>query len=394
MKKKNFKPRRISAVIIIGLLSVLVLGQCKSQNSIAVKANSFEGSAYEIGFQEGKLILESEPFFRNLLNAPVFTKTTQENFNQVCELLRKLDPVILDEMKGFADALTISYEDVVVKLSGYGITTPAIPNACTQIAVLPGNTADHHALVGRNYDFSADKYLTDFRLVMLSSDSFQRSIGTSQFVFGRIEGMNAAGLYAGMSFAHGKGRNEKGFFFPIIVRILLDQCKNTKEALALIQEIPHSCSYNYLIADKDSAFAVEVSPPKIAVRKPENNVLVAVNHYISNEMKAEQKKLLPNSVARLQLAVLKAPGINSIDTMKGFLSGHAGAGVCRHDFENYFGTLWSGIFDLNEVKAFYAFGPPCVNQYQVFDLKNEVKLNTTIAGTLPENAKIEPKGKD
>ncbi len=377
--------KRLTGLIILGLLNLISVRQLTAQDFIMINAVSYKGSSYDIGFKEGKEVLKIEPYFRQVLKAPVFTKTTSSNFNEVSGLLKEFDNDILDEMKGFSEASGIPYEDIVVKLSGYGITKPAIPHGCTQIAVLPGKTLNRHLLAGRNYDYTADKNLTDFILVLLYPDSFKSSIGTSQFVFGRIEGMNDSGLYAGMSYAHGTGRNENGFFFPIIVRMILDKCRDTGEALEMIKKIPHSCAYNYLIADKTNAVAVEVSPPKIAVRNPENNIIVVVNHYIKDEMKSEQKWLMPNSQNRYKIAASKLSNVNNIDGLKKFLSAPMPEGVCQNYYNDYLGTLWSAVFDLTDNTVWYSFGSPSLNDYIAIDFKNGEMLNKTIKGILPQN---------
>lgn len=382
--------KKISIISILIIGGVLILA-CSlfstKEKNISFSVNSFEGDYYEIGFKEGQIVLKNNPYFKYVLKAPIFLETTPEKFGGVSKLLAEFDPEILDEMKGFADATKIPYEDIVVKLSGYGITQPPIPDGCTQIAVLPEITSNQHVMVGRNYDFSDDIKLSDWRLILLYPNTGKNSIGVSQFIFGRTEGMNNDGLYVGMSFAHGKGKNDNGFFFPIIVRIILDKCKNTEEALELIQKIPHSSSYNYLIADSKSAFVVEVSPPEIVIRESKNGLIIATNHYISDAMKKEQKWTMPNSVKRYETAMEKLSNISNIDAedIKKVLSGHSNEGVCIHYYNDFLGALWSAVFDLNELEVYYTFGAPCINEYNLMEFSNQEPVNKTIEGRLAPN---------
>jgi predicted choloylglycine hydrolase len=377
----------IALVLIFGSLLItvflLLLAEKKDmERDISFSVNSFEGEYYEIGFKEGQILLKNNPKFKYVLKAPIFPKTTPERFEEVSKLLAEFDPEILEEMRGFADATKIPYEDILVKLSGYGFQ-PKI--GCTQIAVLPEITSNHHVIVGRNYDFSDDKKLSDWRLILLYPGTGKHSIGVSQFIFGRTEGMNNDGLYVGMSFAHGKGKNENGFFFPMVVRILLDKCRNAEEALELIQKIPHSSSYNYLIADNKSAFVAEVSPPKIVIREPQNGLIITANHYISDVMKEEQEWTMPNSVERYNIVMTNLSGISKIDIedVKNVLSGHSKDGVCGHHYNEFLGTLWSAIFDLNELKVYYAIGAPCISEYNLIDFSDGERINKTIKGHLP-----------
>jgi predicted choloylglycine hydrolase len=289
-------------------------------------------------------------------------------------------------MKGFSDATGIPYAEVVVKMSTYGLK-PAIPGACTQIALLPERTTNRHMLVGRSYDFSDIQVLTDRRLVLLSPEGSLASIGTSQYYFGRYDGLNSAGLYIGMSAALGKGYQKEGFFFPMIVRILLDSCQSADAALQLIQKIPHSASYNYLIADVSNAYVVEVSPPKFAIRQAEKGLLIATNHYMSSSMKEEQKKVLPNSLFRYRTAegLLGGSSKNDLSGLQKVLSGHHDQGVCVHHYMSFLGTLWSATYDLDTKEAYYALGAPCLNSYRRFSFPIEKRRDEIAKGRLPTN---------
>jgi predicted choloylglycine hydrolase len=323
---------------------------------------------------------------RLFLKLPVFAEVSAEQLSRIIKLLSTFDPGLLEEMKGFSDATGIPYSEVVVKMSTYGFK-PLIPGACTQIALLPERTTSHHMLVGRSYDFSDISLITDRRLVLLSPKNSLASIGTSQYYFGRYDGMNSAGLYVGMSAALGNGYQKEGFFFPIVVRILLDSCRSATEALHLIQKIPHSASYNYLIADSSEAYVVETSPPKFAIRQAVKGLLIATNHYISPTMKEEQKRILPNSMFRYGTAkdLLDSSGKKDLPSIQSVLSGHHDKGVCVHYYMYFLGTLWSAMYDLNTREVYYALGAPCLNSYRRFDFKLEKWKDESIKGHLPVN---------
>ncbi len=145
----------------------------------------------------------------------------------------------------------------------------------------------------------------------------------------------------------------------------MDSCRSADAALQLIQKIPHSASYNYLIADAGNAYVVEVTPAKFEVRQAEKGLLIATNHYVSPLMKGEQKKVLPNSMFRYRTveSLLGGPGKNDLSGLQKILSGHHDEGVCVH----------------------YALGAPCLNSYRRFSFPIEKKRDETVQGHLPTN---------
>jgi len=380
---------KISLMLILGALVVFlafVFVPYFFQRDMPFIVAHLDGSYYAIGYKEGQQAAQKQRLLRYALKLPVFAEATPERYKRITQLLSELDPGLLNEMKGFSDAAGIPYTEVVVKMSTYGLK-PAMPGACTQIALLPERTANRHMLVARSYDFSDIRVLTDRRLVLLSPEGSQASIGTSQYYFGRYDGMNSAGLYIGMSAALGKGYQKEGFFFPMVVRILLDSCQSADAALQLIQKIPHSASYNYLIADVSNAYVVEVSPPKLAIRQAEKGLLIATNHYVSPSMKEEQKKVLPNSLFRYRTVegLLGGSGKNDLRGLQKILSGHHDEGVCVHHYMHFLGTLWSATYDLDTKEVYYALGAPCLNSYRRFSFPIEKKRDEIVRGHLPAN---------
>lgn len=349
--------------------------------------NTFTGEFYHIGFKLGKLWQKRDPFFKLLLHhLPIFPKITSESIQQMHRLLSEYDPGLLLEMMGFADATRISFAEVLIKLGGYGFQ-PKILSGCTQFAVLPGITNNNHLLVGRNYDFSPKKLYSDLQLTLIYPETGFNVLGMTQFVFGRMEGINNYSLYVGISVAHGQGRSDSGIFAPTIVRILLDKCKTAPEAIELIQKLPHSSTYNFLIADKFNAYAVEVSPPQISVRKPENGLIVVCNHYCAGELANEQKRIIPTTIERATTVktIINQKVPLDFETIRKILSSHANLGVCLHHYQDFLGTIWSGIFDLTAGEVFYSLGSPCLNDYRKINFSNREILDFKFKGKIPED---------
>jgi predicted choloylglycine hydrolase len=73
-------------------------------------------------------------------------------------------------------------------------------------------------------------------------------IGFSELLCGRNDGINNYGLCATMSGSWGgvpeEYKEPKGFHYAIGIRAVLDNCKNTSEAVDLLQHMPIGSAVN------------------------------------------------------------------------------------------------------------------------------------------------------
>src|SRR5690625_6135603 len=112
--------------------------------------------------------------------------------------------------------------------SGYG--APEIQGmGCSSIV--------SHRMLVRNYDFSPEVY--DARLVFVQPDEGYASVGHSLHVMGRTEGVNEKGLAVALHFVNSK-ETQNGLTAASVIRILLDTCENTDQAVNMIKQLPHS----------------------------------------------------------------------------------------------------------------------------------------------------------
>ena len=119
-------------------------------------------------------------------------------------------------------------------------------------------------LYGRNYDFAPDRY--DGLLAAIQPDNVYASIGFTDRITGRDDGMNEHGLCVGLH--HVNEMNwQPGLVCILIVRIVLDQCATTREAVDLLKRLPHGLGFNYSLLDANhNSAVVEASPTGVAVR--------------------------------------------------------------------------------------------------------------------------------
>ena len=123
---------------------------------------------------------------------------------------------------------------------------------CSQ-AIWPGD----EPLIVRNYDYDPDA----FDAVLLKTRWQGRGvIGTSDGLFGLVDGMNDAGLAVSLTFG---GRREvgQGFGVPLILRYILQTCETAREAAAVLQRVPCHMSYNVTALDAKRDFITAYLAP-------------------------------------------------------------------------------------------------------------------------------------
>ena len=330
---------------------------------------TLEGTPYEIGRKEAELIKnyyteEAEFFFRG---NDFIKPASLEKVKQAVEVFGKYCPNINDEIRGFADYFGRTPEEIIY----YSFTHVSKGN-CGHFAVLPQKTSDGKTYAGRSYEWSADD---DKRLMTVRAEGVYAHMGFSLLLFGRYDGINEKGLCVTMT----NGiplimSQEEGLRFWMVIRILLDKCKNVDEAVDMIRTLPISSFCSLVITDKNYETAlVEIHNSvktfkKLSPASPEG-FICSTNHYILPEMQPYVKNRMQQSVDRYS-AITKTLSSDKIsrDDLKRLLSTKMPEGLACHHYEDGLGTLWSILYDIENVKAEICFGSPVVNKWHNFDL--------------------------
>ncbi len=138
---------------------------------------------------------------------------------------------------------------------------------CSQ-AVWPGDKP----LLVRNYDYDPDA----FDAIVLQTRWMGRGVmGTSDGLFGLVDGINDAGLALSLTFG---GRREVGVGFgvPLILRYILQTCTTTPEAEEVLKRVPCHMSYNVTVLDTKRRFLTSyLAPDRPAII---THSAVATNH--------------------------------------------------------------------------------------------------------------------
>jgi len=150
-------------------------------------------------------------------------------------------------------------------LSFYG--PPPYLAGCSQ-AIWPGE----EPVLVRNYDYDPRA----FDAVILRTRWLGRDVmGTSDGLWGLVDGVNDAGLSVSLTFG-GRRVVGEGFGVPLILRYVLQTCETAAEAEKALTRIPCHMSYNVTVLDAARKHATVFLSPD---RKPLiTNASVATNH--------------------------------------------------------------------------------------------------------------------
>lgn len=351
---------------------------------IQTRTMALSGTNYEIGYQLGKVITEI-PALRAMHTGGM------EGFgeNQTEEAKKLFDsfcPGLTEELQGFADGLGVPVQQIFF----YGMTY-LIPR-CSHIALMPSITAEGKPLLARNYEFSPEA--EDFCLIKTAVKGKYTHMGTSVLNFGRDDGFNEHGLAVTMSscgfpvgaLPHMRAPKLKGFQFWAVIRALLENCKDTGEALNYLKEMPIAYNLNMIIMDKrGNAALFETLDGRRDVKEvrpdtPEQ-VLYATNHAVLEELKSIEPQVMAHSAIRYQYikeAFANKKNITKEDLKEMLLSKYPD-GLCCHYYEEFFGTTKSMVISPAEGTIDICWGGRKENGWDTYDIGKGLPNKTQTA---------------
>jgi predicted choloylglycine hydrolase len=349
-----------------------------------------EGTAYEVGKLQGQWV-QNDPGAVKFFTSPLEGQNypTPQEAKKILTFFERHCPGLNEELQGFADALGTPVEKIVYYPFSYSFGNQGFRSSnCSHMTLLPSVTTNGHVYVGRSYEWNLQD---DFRLCTTRVKGNAAHLGFSLLQFGRIDGMNEHGLAVTMSAGCPMVETtEEGCRFWAVVRTLLDHCRTVPEALDRVQSIPIAFNLNILLTDKHGESAlIEIFSSKRAVKRigphTAEQAIWSTNHYNLPKMMEYDLGRMWMSVARYQKisSALENPGRKiGKEDLRLLLSKPVPDGLCCHYYHDYFGTLWSVIFDLTAGVAEVCFGSPVVNGWHSFGLNDPVGI-TKYSAKLP-----------
>ena len=313
------------------------------------------GAFYDMGLKYGKLLYEKANF-----TIPPISEHKHAFGLASYELLKKDYPEAIEEIEGFAKGILDKPENLGAFLLSLGIFENT--GQCSVFAFKNNDSV----VVGRNYDMLFQfKKFTESSLIA-PKDKYAY-ISQSDVFIGRSDGINEKGLLVAMSFVNGT-EIQPGVSFHFLVKKVLENCKTTAQAIGLIQTSKVSSANNFLLADASGDLAVvESAPQQSVVRRPphKEQFLNITNQFKSPSMTPFDKGGIEwsKSAERYNGLQQHLSAIDHLDLeqAKAILSDRC---VCLDLKKEKFGTIWSVVAELKELRIERAEGKPKTTNYK------------------------------
>ncbi len=194
----------------------------------------------------------------------------------------------LGAWRGRAERVAV-VPDIIHFLIGKTFPAMAVPPSCSSFMARDSATAAGKLLVGRNFDFFGQGVwdANNTFIFMEPDDGMKYCWIGAMGVPGSGQGMNEAGLIVGLHTKFNRDVRLTGIPVFTLVGNILARCKSLDEATKMIAAQPRICGLAIFIVDSKArdAVAAGFSANFMEIDRPENDVLVHTNHYISKEMK-------------------------------------------------------------------------------------------------------------
>ena len=206
---------------------------------------------------------------------------------------------------------------------------PPYLSGCSQ-AIWPG--AD--PVLVRNYDYSPDA----FDCLILRTEWQGRTVmGTSDGLWGLVDGINDAGLAISLTFG-GRRVVGDGFGVPLILRYVLQTCETAEEAGEVLARVPTHMSYNVTVVDADRHFLTALMAPD----RPTviTHAAVATNHQERVEWASHARFTATVERERFLLQRLTL----HVEPEDKFISAFLKPPLYSSAFDQGFGTLYTAVY--------------------------------------------------
>jgi predicted choloylglycine hydrolase len=243
--------------------------------------------------------------------------------------------------------LVPAYERVV-ELSGGGdlaarmlslYTPPPYLAACSQGAF----TRAGGPVLARNYDYAPSRFEG---LIWSTRMLERRVIGTSDCLWGLLDGVNDAGLAVSLTFG-GRRVLGEGFGIPIVVRYVLEVCETVREARGVLARLPFSLAHNLTLVDRTGeVLTAYVSPDRPAIFR---SLPAATNH--QGEVEWPEQAVATRTIEREQRIVQLAQG-EAADA-DAFADAFLRAPLFSTAYAHGWGTLYTAVFRAAEGSVDY-----------------------------------------
>ena len=232
----------------------------------------------------------------------------------------------MPELVGVFDRLVALFgggDDVARFLSLY--SPPRVVRACSQLVI----DDDDGPVLIRSYDFHPDLF---DGVVLWSSWTGTPTLAIMDCLWGALDGINAHGCAVALAFG---GRNAvgPGFAAPLIVRYLLETCRDVRDARGALARLPVYMPYTFVVADSSGEFLTAYLGPD---REP---VFVSRRASTNHQGSVEWEAYCEQTQSEARLEALEAL-VDSTDAIGAARDAFVRAPLWRQDYSRGAGTLY------------------------------------------------------
>ena len=194
-------------------------------------------------------------------------------------------------------------------------------------------TREGGPVLARNYDYAPSR----FEGLIWSTDMVRPVIGTSDCLWGLLDGMNDAGLGVSLTFG-GRRVLGDGFGIPLVVRYLLETCETVAHARETLARLPYSLAHNLTVVDRDGeVLTAYLSPDREPIFR---SFPAATNHQGIVEWPEQAKAT--RTIEREQ-CILRALE-DERQTAEGFADAFLRAPLFSTAYDSGWGTLYTAVY--------------------------------------------------
>jgi predicted choloylglycine hydrolase len=194
-------------------------------------------------------------------------------------------------------------------------------------------TREGGPVLARNYDYAPSR----FEGLIWSTDMVRPVIGTSDCLWGLLDGMNAAGLGVSLTFG-GRRVLGDGFGIPLVVRYLLETCETVAHARETLARLPYSLAHNLTVVDGDGeVLTAYLSPDREPIFR---SFPAATNHQGIVEWPEQAKAT--RTIEREQCIVQALE--DERQTAEGFADAFLRAPLFSTAYDSGWGTLYTAVY--------------------------------------------------
>jgi isopenicillin-N N-acyltransferase-like protein len=358
-------------------------------SSIAVS-----GTHYEMGRQHGLQVMYLRPFILDAIKAR-FAQIESDSpgerleslVRETAEVLREVDPSILEMIRGQAEALEVDFDvllryDLVSYLHTDLFARRSLSSEdCTTWAASGSATADGEPLLAKNRDYRPEHLPLQVLIMASPAVGYRYVYGSSAGSPGVFQsGMNEKGLAVADTYVCSSDVGPGLPDYSLMMHVL-EEHDTVRSALDYLSSVPKMGRNNLILADAEGDLAVaELGYHHFAIIEAQNSIVINTNHFVNPSMEesfvdSNPPPLKGNSFHRYDLVRRELGAVQgSIDVAfaQRLMATHAGplASICRHlELDGQSATIATAVYQPARRTLRFCHGYPCESPYRtiVFD---------------------------